>query len=348
MKKKISLIAALLALVFIFGCAGELVFVKDAKLYRVKDDGDDRQQIIPDPPLPTPNYGLYHRPDVNHNGDKVAFIEGSSASPFGTLWTMKLDGSSTKQINLPGSDSFVARWYPDNEQYIAYFGKDTNGQYGICRVRTDQPPANGQRICDTNSRDNLGFDINKPQTGPRQIIFARRESNNKPKLYWRKVETDPAACLTSDPSKINPFPIPRPGVTDPNQLLAEIEESLPVVSFSQEMLASAVEWPNFIGIRIRGIGQDGSIGPPATFKLEGFKEITGVSFADEDQKIYLSAEMTTGEHRLYYIGLEEILRGLADLVNLTAAEIIQPRPVNPQRIHVGDGNIFWPSGINTP
>jgi len=341
MKKKISLIAALMALVFIFGCA-ELVFVKDAKLYRVKDNGDELQQIIPLPPPASGN--KFHRPDVNHNGDKVAFIAGTSDDPFGTLWTMELDGSPTRQINLDGSVTIVVRWYPDNEQYIAYFGKDINGQHAICRARTDRPPANYQRICDTGGRDDLGFDINKPQSGPHQVIFARREPapNNKPRLWRRQVEFDPAACVARNPEPIIPFP--PSGVP-----IDVIEETFPVISFSQEMLASAVKWPGVMGIRVRGIGQDGTIGLPLTYKLLGFQEITGVSFADEDQKIYLSAKKTGEEYNLYYIGVKEILRGFADLVNLPPSDIPPAAiEINPVKIDVGSGKNIWPSGINAP
>ena len=337
MEKKISLLGALLALVFLFGCA-ELVFVRDAQLYRVKDDGDELQQIIP---LPPPGSGnMYHRPDVNHNGDKVAFIAGTAVSPFGTLWRVNLDGGDARQINLDGSSTQVARWYPDDDRYIVYFGKDTGtNEYAIRRAQTNLAARNWDKICDTNDRDNLGFDINKPQTSPHQIIFARREANNKPKLYRRRLELAAGLCPGGPPVRIPPFPL---GGVNPD----DIQETFPVVSFSQAMLASAVSWPAFIGIRIRGIDQDGSIGLPVTFELQGLSEITGVSFADEDQKIYLSAQ-TSGGNNLYSIGFKEIIRALSDLLNPDPGEFLEIKTVDPKPIDVGPGNKFWPSGINT-
>ena len=86
-----------------------------------------------------------------------------------------------------------------------------------------------------------------------------------------------------------------------------------------------------------------------TYKLLGFQEITGVSFADEDQKIYLSAKKTGGEYNLYYIGVKEILRGFADLVNLPPSDIPPAAiEINPVKIDVGSGKNIWTSGINAP
>jgi hypothetical protein len=356
MKKKISLIAALLALVFMTGCVGELVFVKgdatDSLLYRVKDDGDDRQQINPIPPLP-PGWNRIHRPDVNHNGDKVAFTAGSDPIfARGRIWTMNIDGTNRRPINHPfhpAVDPIMARWYPDDDQYIAYFGRVGGGIYGISRAETAGPP-NVEQICETNYNDSAGFDLNQPAPALLQIIFARRDpaNGNRPKLFRRKVEYVSASCTPGELKPIFAFPIPRAGITDPARLLAEIEESLPVVSFHQKLLASAVKWPGFIGFRIRGIGQDGNIGLPATFKLPaGFADITGLSFAEKDLKIYLSARVGV-EHRLYSIGVEEILKGLTDLLNATDPDVIQPTEVEPDRIHVGPKRNVWPSGINEP
>jgi len=327
--------------VFIFGCASELVYVKDAKLYKVKDDGDDQEQIIPQPP-PTTGH-KFHRSDVNHQGDKVAFTSNDfDVGGVGTIWIMKIDGSSAKQINLADSNSVMAKWRPDNERFIAYYGKDTAGGFGICIVRTDiGTPENGQKICDTSVWDYDGFDLNKPPSVPLQIIFSHYEFNldNSYKLYRRQVEFVPGC--TGGRVLINPYP---PIGVDPKDL----DETRPVISFSQEMLASAVKWPSVMGIRIRGIGQDGSIGVPLTFQLQGIQMITGVSFAENDKKVYLSAKTTAGDHNLYSIGLKEILEGFSDLVSVPPAQIPQPIPVTPKKIQVGSGKNISPSGINDP
>jgi hypothetical protein len=76
--------------------------------------------------------------------------------------------------------------------------------------------------------------------------------------------------------------------------------------------------------------------------------ITGVSFAEKDKKIYLSAKTTAGDDNLYYIGVKEILEGFADLVSVQPAQIPPPIPVSPKKIQVGLGKNIWPSGINEP
>jgi hypothetical protein len=238
----------------------------------------------------------------------------------------------------------MARWYPGNEQFVAYYGKDTAGDFGICAVRTDLPgPANGDKICDTGVFDWAGFDLNKSQSGPLQIIFSHRETDTSYKLYQRQVQT--TGSCTGSPDLINPYP---PIGVDSKDL----DEKLPVISFAQDKLASAVEWSTPMGsvkgIRLRGIEQDGSIGVPLSFHIQGIKMITGISFAEKDKKIYLSAKTTADEFFLYSIGVKEILEGFADLVSVQPAQIPPPIPVTPKKIDVGTGKIVWPSGINEP
>ncbi len=87
------------------------------------------------------------------------------------------------------------------------------------------------------------------------------------------------------------------------------------------MMVSAVEWPNVLGIRMRVIDQDGSIGAPLTIQFQGFERITGTSFADKDKKIYLSAKTIGGDHNLYSISVKEILEGISDLAAIPTEQI---------------------------
>jgi len=341
MKKKSSLLAALfVGFVFMVGCAGELVYVKDAELFKVKDNGTGQVPVVPQPAPTTGN--AYHRPDVNHQGNRVAFVSGTDpVFALGSIWTMNIDGSSANQITLDGSSADMARWYPDNEQSIAYYGKDTAGGFGICSARTDLgSPANGEKICDTGVLDYAGFDLNKSPSGPLQIIFSHYEaSDHSFKLYRRQVEVVPSCSGSRE--LINPYPLP--GV-DP----ADLDERRPVISFAQDMLVSAVEWPNVSGIRMRGIDQDGRIGAPLTVRFQGFERVTGISFADKDKKIYFSAKTTAGHHNLYYISVRDTLQGISDLLNLTPTQISSALQVTPKKIEVGSGRNSWPSGINEP
>jgi hypothetical protein len=344
MKRKLSLLAALLGLVFMFGCAGKLIYVKDAKLFKVKDNGTDQVQIIPQPSPVTGD--KFHRPDVNHEGDRVAFTSNTfDVGGVGTIWTMNIDGTSAKQINLAGSDSTTPRWRPDDERFIAYYGEDTAGDFGINIVRTDLgSPANGDRICDTDVWDYAGFDFNKSPSGPLQIIFSHYEtSDHSFKLYRRQVEVVPS-CTGSDELII---PYPPPGVA-----LADLDETRPVISFTQNMLVSAVRWSSVAGIvagiRIRDVDQNGRIGLPLTIQFQGLERITGVSFADKDKRIYFSAKTTAGDDNLYYISVRHILEAISDLANLTLTEISSALQVDPEKIEVGPGKNVWPSGINVP
>ena len=346
MKKKISLMAAIMALVFLSGCA-ELVFVKDGRLYRMKDNGDDLQQINPIPALPGA-YNNIHRPDVNHSGERVALTGSPSPTIVrGYIWTMDIDGSNNSWVNIPGfnptMEPIMARWYPGEDPRIAYFGSAPGGGPGIREFST-VPPQNERKICETDNRDSAGFDLNQPAPALFQIIFARREGSPPIKLYRRKVEYD-GACTPGELDDIEPFQNLKP---DGNLVpVNQIEETLPVVSFSQKLLASAVRWPNFIGIRLRGIGQDGRVGLPATFELVGLTEITGLSFAKGDLKIYLSARVGA-QHGLYYIGVKEILEGIANLLDVGGTQILRPGTFSPEPMPAGAGNlIVWPSGINS-
>jgi len=234
MKKKSSISVVLFGLVFMFGCAGELVYVKDAELFKVKDNGTDHVPLVAQPAPTTGN--AYHRPDVNHEGNRVAFVSGTDPVwALGSIWTMNIDGTSAKQITLDGSSADLARWYPDNGQSIAYYGEDTAGDFGICSVRTDLGnPANGERICDTGVLDYAGFDLNKSPSGPLQIIFSHYEtSDHSFKLYRRQVEVIPSCSGSRE--LINPYP--PLGVA-----LADLDERVPVISFAQNTLVSAVEW----------------------------------------------------------------------------------------------------------
>lgn len=339
MRKKSLLLTALFGLVFMLGCAGKLVYVKDAQLFKVKDNGTGQVSVIPQPAPTTGD--AYHRPDVNHQGNRVAFISGPDPIyALGSIWTMNIDGTSAKQITLDGSSADMARWYPENGQSIAYYGKDAAGDFGICSVRTDLgSPANGEKICDTSVFDYAGFDFNKPQSGPLQIVFSHYEASDLSfKLYRRQVEVVPSC--TGSPALISPYPLP--GV-DP----VDLDERRPVISFAQDMLVSAVEWPNVSGIRMRGIDQNGTIGAPLTIQFQGFQRVTGISFSDNDKKIYFSAQTTAGDHNLYYISVENTLQGF-DLLNLTSAQISSALQVTPEKIEVGSGRNLWPSGINKP
>lgn len=345
MKKTTSLLAALatlLSIVFLLGCAGELVFVKDAKLYRVDDDGDNRDRINPNPPPMTQNF--YHRPDVDHEGKRVAFTAGASdLYAVGSIWTMKLNGNAAKQINLTNSSSIMARWYPNDQRYMAYYGEDSNGDFGIARVRTDlSGPANGGKICDTNVWDWAGFDLNKPRNTPVQIIFSHRELDTSFRLYRRPVEIVPACTASLLP--IDPFLLALPPGVDAKDL----KEKLPVVSFNQSTLASAVEWPGVVGMRLRGIDQDGNIGLPVTFEFENLEMITGVSFAEKDLKIYLSAKADGGKDKLYVVTVKTILEGISNLLSVTPPQIQSTIKISPDEIGVGSGKNVWPSGINDP
>jgi hypothetical protein len=351
MEKRISLLCVLLAFLFVTGCAGDLVFVQDAKLHRIKDDGNGLQQIIPDPIPPTA--ARFHSPDVSHSGDRVVFISGpSDIADTGTVWTMKIDGNNAKQVNIaetPVSLSRLPRWYPHIDQFIGYWGRDSSSGsnvYGIYRVASDlTSPNNGQRICDTVFNDYGGFDFNKPQSAPLQIIFSRYDSaDHSFKLHRRKVEIDPA-CTAGSLTSINPYPPVGVDATD-------LDETKPVVSFSQGVLASAAKWSDgsgtHTGIRIRGIAPDGTIGVPLTLELKDFQVINRVAFAEKDKKIYFSGLTVSGDQNVYYIGGSQILNALSDLLNLSPADIGQPWEVDAAGIVVGAERSIAPSGIHNP
>jgi hypothetical protein len=330
--KKLSVFTLLLCVTMVYACVDEMVYVKTPNLFKVKDDGTNRVKIK------DAGWGeFYHQPDVNHNGDMVAYLAGGN--PYverGFIWTMKIDGTDAKRITEFSLNS-NPRWFPDNRPALAYFGRCTGLTTAICEVSTEQDPgtAIGVKICDTNNRDNGGFDFNQPQSGPLQIIFSRREGDGSYKLYQRD-----HSCSGTD-TKIRPF-LPPPHIGNP----AALSETLPVVSFSQHLLASVVEWPNVLGIRVRGIDENGVIGPPATFQFEDIQEITGISFADGDDKIFFSVKIDSMTYELYRVELKDFIGSLIDWISDPPATLQFPPPVaSKTRINVPSGRNSWPDGV---
>ena len=346
--KKLFFFAALFGLVFMLGCAGELVYVKDAKLFKVADDGSNNVAITVQPVPATGDY--YHHPDVNHKGDMVAFVSNTyEGITMGSIWTMKIDGTSPKQITrlepppAPPTD-FYPKWFPDNRPSIAYWGKCADDTFAICTISTDLGggPARGVKICDTNVFDSSGFDFIQSPSGPLRIIYSHKPALNQPRrLYQRNFEVVPTC--SGSPTEINPF-LP-PGVAPD-----DLAEAHPAISFAQGMIASAVEWPpNVVGIRIRGVDQYGTIGAPLTFQFQGFERIMYISFADNDKGIYFSAIPTGGDSKLYYVSLSGFLQAIRDWITNPPASLPFPPPVvTPQPIDVGAGKSSHPSGVKNP
>jgi hypothetical protein len=121
------------------------------------------------------------------------------------------------------------------------------------------------------------------------------------------------------------------------------------------MIASAVESPTVVGIRIRGVDQNGTIGAPLTFQFQDFEGITGISFADADKRIYFSAKLKPTDptqppqFKLYYISLSEFLQAIRDWITNPPASLPFPPPVvTPKLIDVGAGKSSHPSGVKSP
>jgi hypothetical protein len=199
--KKLFLFVILFGLAFMLGCAGELVYVKDAKLFKVADDGSNQ---VPINVQAAPTTGdKYHCPDVNHTGDRVAFVSGPDAVfVLGSIWTMKIDGTSPKQITL-GPGDFDPRWFPDNRPSIAYWGKCADDTFAICAISTNLPgPAKGNKICDTNVLDHGGFDFIQSQSSPLRIIYSHTLPGQPRRLYQRNFEV---STCSGSPTGDQPF-----------------------------------------------------------------------------------------------------------------------------------------------
>jgi hypothetical protein len=332
--KKLSLFLALCVLMFAgAGCAGKMVFTKDNKIFQIKDDGTGSAPIQASAPLPTPppESDIYRFPDVNHDGSRVAFIVKHPASDSGSLWSMKLDGGDLRCI-MNGINASMPKWYPD-QQKIAYFG----GLMGICSVSTNLGLATGTTLCSTGVYDRGGFDISKPVAGQLQIIFSRYEtSNNFYKLYRLIL----GSCIEIDDigSYPNQFGV---GVT-----ANDVIETLPAVSIAQDIVVNAVKWGSGkIGIRMRSINDNGSVGIPFTMKLDvpgvSIDLIDGLALAGDSNAIYFSAKAAGSSYsEIYKISVKEYIAILRAIIS-SPSTLPPIETVTPTKLTTG----VWPSGI---
>ncbi len=332
--KKLFLLLALWVLAFAtFSCAGKMVFEKNHELYVIKDDGTEMSGAIHPTPSPAPGekFGF---PDVSHDGSTVAFIANTTGLDYGSLYAMNLSGTGAQPLTTPVAA--MPRWYPDRSA-IAYF----SGSQGICRVPSNQsPPAPGQRICDTGSLDNMGFDINTPVGGALQLIVSSRRGTIP--LHYRLLRLKPSNC--------DWMPIP-PVAAQLGVVESEINETYPAISISQDILVSVVRWDGNFGIRMRGINQTGEVTPfPITLKLQGFpfSRITGLSMAGDSNAIYFSAQEGMGNFRVYVIAAKEYVAILRNMISTPPGVPPPTANVTPTRLNTGSGDSRWPSGINEP
>jgi len=326
--RKSILWAALLSLVFLAGCASELAFVKNNKIYTIKDDGNDLRQVG----IQQTEGDRYFRPDVSHDGRELAFVSTLAFGPLiekGAIYRVRLDGTDLVRLVPMGTQASTPKWSP-NGQFVAYYVGEitTNGIFQIGR--------NGgslSRIANTGSRCNGGHDY---YAGGARIIFSHWMADGSYKLYTT------AVTGSAMPVPINPY-LPTSVVTQ------DMFETLPAVSFAGDMLASAVRYPGLVGIRMRAMGTDGNWGPPFTMKLP-VAYITGVSFSDKDEKVYFSALPQPGQPQaLYDVSIKELLPTITGLLTLPPGSP-PPAPVDvtPRAISAGAGENYWPSGIVNP
>jgi hypothetical protein len=325
MRKSVIWIA-LLCLIFLAGCASELAFVKSNHIYKIKDDGTDLSRVN----IPGSNW--YFRPDVSNDGKDLAFISAPPTGPgvqIGTICRVKLDGSGFFALTPTGPPATTPRWSP-NGQFVAFYlaGGINRGIYQIT-----SSGVNPTRIFNTGANCDGGHDY---FAGGSRLVYSREMPDASYKLYWTTV----AAATPS--GAINPY-LPAGVVT------AELYETLPVVSFAGDMLASAVKYPGLVGIRMRAMGSDGNWGAPYTMKLP-VAYITGVGYADKDEKVYFSAfPSAPGTQGLYYVSIKELLPTITGLLTLPpGAPPPAPVEVTPRAINAGAGENFWPSGIVDP
>jgi hypothetical protein len=341
--KKLCLFGVLCVLVLaIAGCpSGKMVFEKDKTFYQINDDDTSLSGPILSLPPPPANYA-YGFPDVSHDGSKVAFVLDSNGMGYGILWTMNRDGTGLKQItpnSIPPSTSptRMPKWYPD-QSLIAY----SKGAHGIWKVAPNLSViAEGEKICDTGIRDSNGFDINKPLSGPLQLIFSHHETGDSSYKLYR---LNTVSCIRT--------PVP-PVQTQLGVPVSDIGETFPAVSIAQDILVNAVKWGDNIGIRMRNIDQNGVIGLfPVTMRLQGFTSsfnITGLSMAGESNAIYFSAQLGSSNSQIYVIAAKEYVAILRNMISSPPGVPPPPVGVTPKKLMAtGPDDSRWPSGINEP
>ena len=324
--RKSILWVALLSLLFLAGCASELVFVKGNGIYRIKDDGDNLTGIG----MPPGHY--YFRPDVSNNGSELVFVRAIPTAPgiqVGSICRSKLDGSGFTVLNPSGPPSTTPRWSPDG-QFIAYYAA---GGPNRAVYRMTAGGSSPTAIPNTGIRSEGGHDF---YAAGGRLVFSNEMTDGSYKLFWTSV------AAAAPAGAINPY-LPAPVAAQ------ELDETLPVVSYAGDMLASALRYPGLVGIRMRAMGTDGNWGPPYTMKLP-VAYLTGISFSDKDEKVYFSAVPQPGElQALYYVSIKELLPTITGLLALPPGTP-PPAPVSvtPKVIPAGAGQNFWPSGIPKP
>jgi hypothetical protein len=296
-------------LLFVYGCPQKLVYVKNYQtpskfhIWTVKDNGDDNQDVLT-------AFPELVQPDVDHTGTRLAFAHSLTSR---AVWMTDINGNNLVKITPPDSGD-RPKWYPNDASRLAYWGRCRDQSAAVCQLTLpddlSQLPSLGSAIAHTENLvfhdvyDTI-FDLYQPQAADIQIVFTHREPGNFFRLYRSKVESLPG---TGNPILIEPY-VPQ------NVSFDQFSEWMPVVSFAQDVVASAVQYPGLLGIRLRGIDQqNGHLGVPLTIKFENFVMITGLAFSGKDQQIFISAKTNGGEYNIYKIGMQEWVGVIADLI----------------------------------
>jgi len=315
--RKIVICIIAVGLVFLVGCASELVYFKGYALYKIEDKGSFSSSPSPEAiTVQPPQGGNYSFPDVSPNAEKIAFVCSTSGQYYADICTAKLDGTAaTKIVTGPGKG--LPRWYPDNTN-IAYYDSSA---HSISRT-----PSGSLHACSSLKPCYGGFDL---YAGGTKLVFSQRESGSIDKLHWKSL---------SDGSFGDILPLPPSGILDAN-----VDESYPVVSFDGKMLASKVQWPGLEGIRMRAMDDNGDWGGPFTMKLTE-TAISGIAFSHDDNKVYFSAVPNGGSKKaLYLIELSNLMSGILSAMTASPPPV---QNVTPTLIRAESEDLYWPSGIN--
>ena len=288
--KKGAIGALVINILLLCSCAADVAFVTErdghGQIYTMNQNGTSQANISNTPQTD-------HFPDIAPPGDRIAF---SSFRDFGeNIFIMGLDGQNLQQVTSGAGQRIRPRWAENDLIAFSYPAFTQNAQ--IWTVKPDGTDLQQITNPGPNESDDSGHDFYR---AGEWIIFSRYDRTSKKRdLYYAR----------SDGSELN-------RLTDTEG----VSEVLPVISHDGTMLAYRAFYhvTHQETVRILNVA-DWTLVSEIVLPAPADKNISGLDFSSNDQRLYVSIESSDVPGTLLNVKQEifSIKLDGTDLVRLT-------------------------------
>ena len=291
LSRKTGTIAALTAsTLFIWGCTPNVAFVSGrdghGQIYTMDTNGDSQTNI-------SNTTRTDHYPDLSPNGDKIVFSSFRDAGE--NIFIMDLEGQNIQQVTTGTGQRIQPRWAQNDLIAFAYPAHTTNTQ--IWTVKPDGTDLQQVTNPGPGESDGSGHDF---YNGGERIVFSRYDQTTQRRDLYH---------VSSNGSGIQQL-----------TATADISEVLPVISHDGQLLAFRAYFhgTHQETIRILNVA-DWTQVDEITLPAPADKNISGLDFSADDQRLYISIESADVPGSLINIKQEifSIKTDGTDLVRLT-------------------------------